>query len=121
MSAGDTPAVSIDVDIDGDGTVIEVTGTREAALVVHSASGEEIYLPPENFEDEPDGGASATSPDEGGSPADSPYEAADDVSPYGGSDAEGRGSGARPVGVEPTPEGFRVVHPEPVRDVRVLR
>lgn len=103
--------MSVDVDIADGRTTITVTGDQDAAVVVRSRSGERVYLPPEE----------ATTPDEDSPyrPAgsgDSPYEGIPDDSPY---------SSARevqaPVGLTATANGFRIVHPEPVTDFRILR
>ncbi|MFB6151476.1 MAG: hypothetical protein ABEJ40_06695 [Haloarculaceae archaeon] len=111
---GDDPeqSVTVETEIDGERTVITVSGTRNAATVVRSESGERIYLPPEETADE-----SATSPyrpTEGS--GDSPYEGIQDDTPYGSSRVSDPS-----VGVNPTASGFRVIHPEPVTDVRFLR
>jgi len=124
--------VSVDIMIEEDETLIQVSGTRDAALVVYSESGEEVYLPPEEFDDEPEGdGLSHEShytgetqdqnPYEGIPPADSPYDSAEGSDRPSGGDAQGRDASSRPVGVETTATGFSVLHPEPVTDVRFLR
>ena len=105
-----------------DETELVVEGTRDAAVVVRSASGEQIYLPPENFnrsrsDDSPYQSARDDSPYQSAR-SDSPYQSARDDSPY--QSARGGGSGRR-VGMTPTADGFRIVHPEPATDVRVLR
>lgn len=116
----DSTLVSIDVDVEGERTVLSVTGTRDAALIVESTSGEEIYLPPEDFDAANGDEAPGVSPYDGTPPADSPYESSAGRSSYERSDAEGGSSATDPVGVQSTADGFRVVHPEPVHDVRVL-
>lgn len=142
MSTGGTDdTVSVDVDIRDGRTVLTVSGTRDAAVIVRSASGEEIYLPPENFDDRSGGavGGSET-PYGSASPGDSPYETSPPVdspyqglntgtSPYesgetgreGGSDAEGHESATPVLGTRSTEDGFRIVHPEPVTDMRLVR
>ncbi|WP_123539379.1 DUF7510 family protein [Halosimplex salinum] len=102
--------VSVNVDVDGERTTIEVTGQRRVAVVVRSQSGERIYLPPEKQESEP-----AESPyrPAGG---ESPYEGVPDDSPYGSSR-----QAPTTLGQSRTADGFRIVHPEPVTDVRLLR
>ncbi|ESP88123.1 DUF7510 family protein [Candidatus Halobonum tyrrellensis] len=110
---GSDGRVTVDVEITDDRTVVTVSGDRDAAVVVRSASGEQIYLPPEDF-DRPAGEQRQTpydSPYQSASPYDSPYD-----SPY----QSDRG-GAPAAGVQPTVDGFRVVHPEPVTDFRLLR
>lgn len=128
MSDAEEPAgVDVDVEIDEERTLVTVTGEREAALIVESESGERIYLPPEDFR-QGAGEADQTpydSPYDGAVPTDSPYEEAHgDESPYQRAGDGPYGSGApreQPIGVQSTPEGFRVLHPEPVSDVRLLR
>lgn len=96
--------VTVHMEIADEQTKIRVTGDRDTALVVQSASGETIYLPPEDF-DRP---ASAASPyDAGGGTQATPYAS----SP----------SADATTGVTPTADGYLVVHPEPVTDLRFLR
>lgn len=146
MSDSDAPRVSVDATVDADGTVITIAGTRDAAVVVYSASGEEVYLPPEDFEDpienlrSPiDSPYESTLPESPYDPVDegdgeSPYDPVEgDSGPYDPADGDGpspyasvggrntgHGPGERVVGVESTPSGFRVVHPEPAHDVRIV-
>jgi len=105
-----TDSVSVDVDVDGERTTIHVTGQRRVAVVTRSASGERIYLPPEETAEDDE--ASPYRPTGG----DNPYQGIEDDSPYGSS----RRSPAA-VGRTPTADGFRIVHPEPVSDFRLLR
>jgi len=125
-----TDALSITTDIGDDRTSVTVSGSRRVAVVVESDSGERIYLPP----DRPDGpatdegtsdssydGFSTKSPysgmdntDRDGVRADSPYEGMSEQTPYGSRATD-------QVGVTPTESGFRVIHPEPATDLRVLR
>lgn len=119
--------VDVSIEIDDERTLVTVDGERAAALVVESASGERIYLPPE--------AATTASEDSSQTPYDaseSPYDAAGpDATPYesgGGTPYESADTpydagpgGQDVVGVQPTAEGFRVLHPEPVTDVRLLR
>lgn len=120
--------ISVTADIDDDRTRISVTGSRRVAIAVESASGERIYLPPEQAGDATDRSDDETpyegmdaGPYEGttggadeGIRADSPYEGMSEDSSYGSV------SETQP-GVTPTDSGFRVVHPEPATDLRVLR
>ncbi|AZQ13867.1 MULTISPECIES: hypothetical protein [Halorubrum] len=99
--------IDIDTRVTDDRTVIDVTGTRDVAVVVRSASGERIYLPPEDF-DEPVSESPYTSPYQGGSGVDG------EESPYGGASASTRG-------VIETAEGFRITHPEPTTEFDVYR
>lgn len=135
--AADEPAVSIDIEIADGRTVILVAGDRDAAVVVESASGERIYLPPEDFERPPASAEDArqdaygTGPRPSDSPyqsveSDSPYQSVERDSPYqspGESDSPYQRGGpvSERAGLEPTADGFRIVHPEPVTDIRVLR
>jgi len=129
--AGTAGETSVEVNIDAGETMIRVVGARDAALIVDSASGEAIYLPPEGFDDSPDTGRSARSPYESESTAgnpcdgmgsgDSPYAAADEGGRSVTGDAEGTDADRRPVGVETTGDGFRVRHPEPITDLRFVR
>jgi len=108
--------VDVDIDIEDGRTLVSVTGEREAAVVVYSESGERIYLPPEEHVED-----------------DSTYRPADQTSygsdeggdPYAGIREEGPYDSGRRVtpsiGMNPTPSGFRIVHPEPVHDIRLLR
>ena len=84
--AADAPAedrpVSVEIDIADGRTVITVTGDRDAAVVVTSAAGERIYLPPEDFRRPPESAAGRQDAyGTGPSTADSPYQSVSD-SPY---------------------------------------
>ena len=106
---GGSEAVDFDMTITDGRTEIRVSGDRDTAVIVRSAGGEHIYLPPEDFERSPGAGR--------GTPYESPYDPGSGVgdTPY-------RSSGSPPVtGQEPTADGYRIVHPEPVTDVRFLR
>lgn len=101
--------VEFDMSIDDDQTEIVVSGDRDTAVVVRSASGEKIYLPPEDFDRPPEDRQTAyDSPYRPRSGAeDSPYQTHPDATSV--------------TGMEPTATGYIVVHPEPVTDVRFLR
>lgn len=156
-------SVTFSVTIEGDDTVITMRGDRDTAVIVRSASGERIYLPPEDFDRQAPGGSSShadatdspyqsaptDSPYQGMSvdspyqsregsdqptPTDSPYQRAASDSPYqgAGSDSPYQGAGSdssyqasgettHSEGLSPTADGYRIRHPEPVTDVRVLR
>lgn len=134
---GDERPVSVDVEIADGRTVIVVAGDRDAAVVVRSASGERIYLPPEDFDrpPEPEGERRQDAYGTGTRPSDSPYQSATADSPYqsvasdspyqspGESDSpyQRGGPASDRVGLEPTADGFRIVHPEPVTEFRLLR
>ena len=98
--------VTVDARITDERTVIDVTGSRDVAVVVRSADGERVYLPPEGF-DEPVSESSYTSPYRGSG-------AGGTESPYGGGAETTRG-------VIETAGGFRVTHPEPVTEFDVYR
>jgi len=117
----DADQIEVTTSIADGRTVVEVSGDRDVALVVRSASGEGIYLPPGEDQRPPPGedspyrsaagaGESPYSAESGAEGAyESPYEASNDGTPE------------QRRGLEPTATGFRVVHPEPVTDLRVLR
>lgn len=113
--------VSIDVDIEDGRTTVTVSGSTEVAVVVRSASGERVYLPPERTAG--DGGAAT--PYESAAQRNSPYEGITTDSPYGGIPGDSPYEPARgspeELGLTRTSNGFRIVHPEPVTDVRLLR
>ncbi|SMP07348.1 DUF7510 family protein [Halobellus salinus] len=145
--AGDD-TVSFSVTIEGGETVIRMRGDRDTAVVVRSASGERIYLPPEGFDraasgsggaspsagaDSPYGGLRPDSPYQSvptdspyrgvesespyqSMPMDSPYQGAESDSPY-----QAAGETTPSEGLTATTDGYRIRHPEPVTDVRVLR
>lgn len=103
--------VDVDVDIDDERTIITVTGQRDAAVVVYSASGERIYLPPEEATRE------QSDPYRPAGGADSPYEGdRGDQTPYAPSHRTDPS-----VGMNATSDGFQILHPEPVHDLRLLR
>jgi len=100
--------VSLEMEITDGRTEIQVSGDRDTAVIVQSESGEKIYLPPEDF-DRPVSEQTAYA---------SPYqsESGSQESPYDtGPDANST------VGLTSTADGYLVVHPEPVTDVRFLR
>lgn len=101
--------VDFDMDIADGRTRIRVSGDRDTAVIVRSASGEKIYLPPEDFDRPPEDSPTAyDSPYEPRSGAqESPYQTSPDASSV--------------TGLEPTAAGYLIVHPEPVTDVRFLR
>ncbi|ACV11234.1 conserved hypothetical protein [Halorhabdus utahensis DSM 12940] len=117
---GGGPPINVTTEFEDGRTVVTVTGNRNVAVVVNSVSGERVYLPPE--EGEHDGEPSPYRPTgdsdsaTAGSSGDSPYEGIQDDSPYGS-----RRQPDVALGVNPTADGFRVVHPEPADDVRILR
>ena len=99
--------IDIDARVTDGRTVIDVTGTRDVAIVVRSTEGERIYLPPEGF-DEPVSESPYTSPYQGGSGIDG------EESPYGGTAGSTRG-------VVETADGFRITHPEAATEFDVFR
>jgi hypothetical protein len=123
---------NVETTVTADRTVVRYTGGDAAAVVLRSEGGERIYLPLVE-ENEDDGGEERATPYGGESPGQSPYGGSGatgaetsgggetpysggspGVSPYGGDE------GPEP-GIHATADGFRVVHPEPATDVRVLR
>lgn len=108
--ADDAETVTFDMDITDSQTVIRVTGDRDTSVIVESASGEMIYLPPEDFDRPPESGRQTA--------YDSPYQSrsgADD-SPY-----QAHPDASLETGLQPTADGYRIVHPEPVMDLRFIR
>ncbi|WP_101297662.1 DUF7510 family protein [Halegenticoccus soli] len=107
-------------------TEITVSGSREVAVVVRSASGERIYLPPEGFDrdrdaDSPYQSARDDSPYQSVK-SDSPYQSVSDDSPYQSvRDDSPYQSLTRSPGVTMTENGFRIVHPEAVDEFQVFR
>jgi len=105
---GPESPVELDMEIDDARTTIRVSGDRDTAVIVRSASGEKIYLPPEDFDRSPKRTSPYDSPYDSGSGAqDSPYRTRRDA--------------ASVTGLEPTADGYMIVHPEPITDVRFLR
>lgn len=101
-------AVTLEMEITDGRTEIRVSGDRDTAVVVQSESGEKIYLPPEDFDQPARKRTAYASPYQSGSGSqESPY----DTSP----DADSA------VGLNSTVDGYLVVHPEPVTDLRFLR
>ena len=144
---GGAGSVTFSVTVDGGETEITMRGDRDTAVIVRSASGERIYLPPEDFDratpdDGPRGPDSTDSPYQSGgsnspyrsggsgsrgqpTPTDSPYQRAESDSPYqaagGDSPYHAAGETTHSEGLSPTADGYRIRHPEPVTYVRVLR
>jgi hypothetical protein len=104
-----TEAVQFDMEVDDGRTRIRVSGDRDTAVIVRSDSGERIYLPPEDFDrdPEPDGTAYDSPYRSGSGGRDSPYQSSADAGSVSG--------------LEPTASGYLIVHPEPVTDVRFIR
>lgn len=110
--------VQFDVDYREDRAIITITGQRDGAVVLNTESGERIYLPPEDFvkrgaEEEEgfiDGPYQPAETHE-----DSAYQRADEDSAYQ------PGDDVQSSGRKSLPNGIRIIHPEPVDDVRFLR
>ena len=125
--------VRVETTVGPDRTVVEYTGSDAAAVVVRSVDGERIYLPLVGENDDEDDGEERATPYGGESPGESPYSGAgtagDETSGATATPYSGESPGVSPYGGEEGPEpgiyttadGFRVVHPEPATDVRVLR
>ncbi|RLM57676.1 hypothetical protein DVK02_07355 [Halobellus sp. Atlit-31R] len=113
--------VTFAVNVEDGETVITMRGDRDTAVIVRSASGERIYLPPEDFER--DAARRDGSPYQSAA-EDSPYRGARE-SPYRGIRGDSPYQAARQSlpseGLVPTADGYRIRHPEPATDVRVLR
>ncbi|GAB7010393.1 DUF7510 family protein [Halorubrum trueperi] len=99
--------IDIDARVTPERTVIDVSGTRDVAIVVRSERGERIYLPPTGFDESV------------ASPYASPYRGSTGVdgedSPYGG------GGSDSTRGVVATADGFRISHPEAATEFDVFR
>lgn len=122
----------VDTTVTADRTVVEYSGRDAAAVVVRSLAGERIYLP--LVEENEDDGEEQITPYSGEDPGESPYSGAgtaadqtsggDETTPYSGgspgTSPYGGDEGPEP-GIHATADGFRVIHPEPAKDVRVLR
>lgn len=97
-------------------TVIEIETDEALSVIVESEAGEEIYLPTAPSK-EPDGPPSSYRPSRkkkrnaSGDGPPSSYQ------PAGGPSAD---EADLAVGRRETANGFQVVHPEPVTDIRVL-
>ena len=136
-SPDDAADVAFSVAIENGETIVTMRGDRDTAVIVRSAMGERIYLPPEDFERDPqsdagapDGrsnpyrGAESSSPYRGAESS-SPYQGVESASPYRGIESDSPYQAARQElpseGMVSTAEGYRIRHPEPARDVRLLR
>jgi hypothetical protein len=111
-SDGEGGPVGFSMEIEDGRTEIRVSGDRDTAVVVRSQRGEKIYLPPEDF-DRPAGTGGG-----GDTAYDSPYQPRSGAqdSPY-----QTQPDPASVTGLEPTENGYIIVHPEAVTDVRFLR
>ncbi|MFC6825764.1 DUF7510 family protein [Halopelagius fulvigenes] len=127
----DEESVTFSVTIEDGTTEITMRGDRDTAVVVRSESGERIYLPPEDFrrnpresDDSPYQSVRSDSPYQSAE-SDSPYQSVSSDSPYQSADSDSPYQPARQSlpseGLVPTADGYRIRHPEPATDVRVLR
>jgi hypothetical protein len=127
------PDARVETTVGPDRTVVEYTGSDAAAVVVRSVDSERIYLPLVDESESEDDDEERATPYGGESPGESPYSGAgtagdetsgDTTTPYSGESPGvspyGGDEGPEP-GIHATARGFRVVHPEPATDVRVLR
>lgn len=134
----DEGGVTFSVTIENGETVVTMRGDRDTAVIVRSEMGERIYLPPEDFEREASGGdaedgATDSSPYRGaessspyqGAERSSPYQGAESSSPYRGIESDSPYQAARQElpseGMVSTADGYRIRHPEPAHDIRLLR
>lgn len=127
----DAESVTFSFEVKDGKTELTMRGDRDTAVIVRSESGERIYLPPEDFDrdtrqrqDSPYQSPSSDSPYQSAE-ADSPYQSPSSDSPYQSADTDSPYQPARQSlpeeGLVPTADGYRIRHPEPVTDVRVLR
>lgn len=127
----DDEQVTFSLSIEDGETVITMRGDRDTAVVVESESGERIYLPPEDFDrtaprddDSPYQSARQDSPYQS-APSDTPYQSGREDSPYQSARDDSPYQSARQSlpreGLVPTTDGYRIRHPEPATDVRLLR
>lgn len=122
-------AIAVEMEVRGDRTILTIEGKRDAAVIVRSASGERIYLPPEDFEAEPaETTPYSTSPYSTTTESDESDDGETDASegnvttPYSKTADESVADDSQPsYGRAATPAGIRIVHPEPVSDVRFVR
>jgi hypothetical protein len=116
----DSDPTTIEIEMRDDRTLLTIEGRRDASVIVRSAEGERIYLPPEDF-DRKSGRTTAYST----TPYSTATESNDDdtvTSPYSTSVGETNTEDPEErYGRKTTPSGIRIVHPEPVTDVRVVR
>lgn len=124
-STDDGPTMDFDVEVRADRTILTIEGVRDAAVIVRSEESERIYLPPEDFDAEPDVTSPySTSPystaTEGEDDGDEKTESGGMQSPYSKADDE-TVSGGVTYGRAVTSQGIRIVHSEPATDVRVVR
>ncbi|MFB6251239.1 MAG: hypothetical protein ABEI27_06065 [Halobellus sp.] len=133
----DEAGVTFSVTIENGETVVTMRGDRDTAVIVRSEMGERIYLPPEDFEREAKGGdgpsAEDSSPYRGaesaspyrGAESSNPYQGAESSTPYRGIESDSPYQAARQElpteGMISTADGYRIRHPEPADDVRLLR
>jgi hypothetical protein len=120
MSQPDDEPAAIETKVRGDRTILTIEGWPEASVIVRSESGERIYLPPEDPEPVDSdrtqspysSGADGDDEDDDG-PSTTPYSTAVEADEDGDDDEKEHGR-------SPIRQGIRIVHPEPVTDVRVL-
>ena len=120
--SADDSDVTVETTVEDGRTVVDVSGTRAAAVVVRVDGEERIYLPPEEFDER----AGDDSPYQAA--RDSPYRGSERASPYRGlADDAARSpyQSTRPApsqeGTHTTSKGFRVVHPAAASEVTVFR
>lgn len=113
MATDESETVEFDVDVRKDRTILTITGQRDSAVVVRSESGERIYLPPE---DSVGSSAQDDSVYQRAAEDDSSYQEGKDDSVYQRADDEDGSYGRQSI-----TSGIRIIHPEPVDDVRFLK
>ncbi|QSG14817.1 DUF7510 family protein [Halapricum desulfuricans] len=121
-STDDDPRMAFDVEVRADRTILTIEAVRDAAVIVRSEAGERIYLPPEEFDTESKTTSPySTSPYSATSETEDDADADDDMpSPYSKTTDDAPADGPE-YGRTRTPQGIRIVHPDPVTDVRIVR
>jgi len=138
------PQMAFNAEVKADRTILTIEAVRDAAVIVRSEDSERIYLPPEEFDTEPTTTSPySTSPystagestiptttrtsqtasdtTDGAEDDVSDPETADDVpSPYSKTTDDPPADDPE-YGRTKTPQGIRIVHPDPVTDVRIVR
>lgn len=138
------PQMAFNVEVRANRTILTIEGARDAAVIVRSEESERIYLPPEQLDTEPTTTSPySTSPystagestiptttrasqtasgttDTAKDGVSDPGTADDMPSPYSKTTDDAPADDPE-YGRTKTPQGIRIVHPDPVTDVRVVR
>lgn len=121
----ETEPTTVEIEINEDRSILTIEGRRDVSVIVRSEAGERVYLPPESFDSEGDTTTTpySTSPystasrdeaedDDDGGPETTPYSTSTDANVDAAENVN--------YGRKNLPQGIRIVHPEPVTDIRVL-